>query len=64
MRHKRELGQDGKYSPVVRGLGFRIERMALPSHRSQHSLWFEVGDHEEATKEGADNFTGGEQKKV
>ena len=38
--------------------------MALHSDRSRHTLYFEVGDHEEATNEGTDNFTGGEQKKV
>lgn len=43
-------------------MGFRIERMALPSYRSQHTLSFEVGDNEEASDGGTDSFIGGEQK--
>ena len=48
----------------MKGLGFRIEGMALRLDRSSHTLSSQVGDCEEGTNEGADNFTGAKLKKA
>ena len=50
--------------PSMKGLGFIIEGIALNLDRSSHTLYSQVEDCEEGTNEGADNFTGGKQKKA
>lgn len=50
--------------PSMKGLGFRIEGLALSLDRSSHTLSSQVGDCEEGTIEGADNFTGAKLKEA